>query len=478
MGPSFSPRRLVLAFCLLAAGCQSSSEAGSTATIVATASVPTAIEAAPARGADTPTVAASPAATAALQPALQASPQPAFAPSGSPAAAPAIPTNAAGFSGERAYQDVQALSEQIGSRVAGAPAQDLAADYIAQQLQAAGLDVERQPFTFTAFQDRGSSLEVLTPERFTVQTRTLAYSGSGALQGELVDVGLARPGDFDPASVQGRIALAKRGETQFREKVATLASAGASGVIIANNASGNFSGSLGASAGLPTVSVSMEDGEQLARLAARGPTSVSLTVSVEIAERTALNVIGNRPGTNGTIVIGGHFDSVAAGPGANDNASGTATVLELARATAARDYPFALRFVAFGAEEVGLLGSAHYVRQLSAAERAATFAMLNLDMVGVGDRVQFGGDAELVERATRLAAERGVRAGQLRGGAGSGSDHASFLAAGVPALFVYRGEDPNYHTASDRAEFVRPEHLASAGELVLAVLEELARDRP
>jgi Zn-dependent M28 family amino/carboxypeptidase len=82
----------------------------------------------------------------------------------------------------------------------------------------------------------------------------------------------------------------------------------------------------------------------------------------------------------------------------------------------------------------------------------------------------------LVQQAIERAAAIGISAQQMRDRGGSSSDHASFIAAGIPALFVYRGEDTNYHTAGDRAEHVRPEHLEVAGRIVLGMLDELAAD--
>jgi aminopeptidase YwaD len=337
--------------------------------------------------------------------------------------------------------------------------------------------VQRQPFTFGAFDDRGAALQVLAPTGLSPQTQTLAYSPAGEVEGELVYVELARPGDFDPAAVQGKVALARRGEIRFGEKVANLAAAGASGVVIFNNLPQNFSGNLGGGGQVPAVSLSLEDGEQLLALLGRGPVHVRLKVDASYRESTGDNIIATKPGGPRTVVIGGHYDSVAAGPGANDNGSGTVTMLELARVVANRHYPFSVRFIAFEAEEIGLLGSAHYVRELDQASRAAIIAMINLDMVGVGDRLAFGGDPGLVETAIRHAGEIGIVAQQLRGGAGSASDHASFQAVNIPSLFVYRGEDPNYHTAGDRAEHVKRENLAIAGGIVLDILDELAANQ-
>src|SRR5262249_56768081 len=114
--------------------------------------------------------------------------------------------------------------------------------------------------------------------------------------------------------------------------------------------------------------------------AASGATS-HVGVDASVAQSTGANVVAVRQGGPKSIVIGGHFDSVPAGPGANDNGSGTATTLELARVLAQAPTQFTLRFVAFDAEEIGLLGSSHYVAQLSDAERPSIVAVINLDLV-------------------------------------------------------------------------------------------------
>jgi hypothetical protein len=80
--------------------------------------------------------------------------------------------------------------------------------------------------------------------------------------------------------------------------------------------------------------------------------------------------------------------------------------------------------------------------------------MINLDMVGVGEAWRFGGSDDLVQDALGAANDLGERALPLRGPLSQASDHASFINVGVPALFLYRTDDPNYHTANDRSEFV------------------------
>jgi aminopeptidase YwaD len=252
------------------------------------------------------------------------------------------------------------------------------------------------------------------------------------------------------------------------------------GALVYNDSSGAVQGSLTGPGPIPAVTLSDTDGQHLLDLLAGGsPVVVRLTVDASIEQRSATNVLADKPARNPaaqSVVIGAHLDSVPAGPGANDNGSGSAMVLELAQVLAARDEPFTLHFALFGAEELGLYGSRHYVDQLSDAERANIRAMINMDMVGVGEAWRFGGTDDLVQRALAATSDMGERALPLRGPQSGGSDHASFLAAGVPALFIYRVEDPNYHQAGDRAELVDPNALGEAGAIAVNVLDSLAAD--
>src|SRR5690606_21986454 len=152
------------------------------------------------------------------------------------------------------------------------------------------------------------------------------------------------------------------------------------------------------------------------------------------------NVIATPPGEDCETVTGGHYDSVQLGTGASDNATGTAAVLAIAAALAQDGDMASHCFVLFGGEELGLLGSAYYVDQLTQAERDRIKAMLNLDMVGVGDEAWWLiGTTELQERMTGLAQDLGIGdtvASELI--RGLSSDHASFINASIPALMFHR----------------------------------------
>ena len=189
------------------------------------------------------------------------------------------------------------------------------------------------------------------------------------------------------------------------------------------------------------------------------------------------NVVGLRPASEGgsgeAVVVGAHYDHLGTGasgsldpapdgkvhPGADDNASGVAGLLELARRFAARGEPLrrSVYFVAFGAEELGTLGSSHFVKSPPLPiERVA--AMFNLDMIGRlrEDTLDVHGVGTspawkpLLEEANRAA---GLVLRPHEGGYGP-SDHSPFYAAGRPVFFIFTGNHSDYHRPSDTADKV------------------------
>jgi aminopeptidase S len=186
-------------------------------------------------------------------------------------------------------------------------------------------------------------------------------------------------------------------------------------------------------------------------------------------ERATFNVIGElaaggrrRPGRGEVVIAGGHLDSVPEGPGINDNGSGTAALLETAEElTAGHVEPQRpLRLAFWGAEEIGLLGSEHFVAGLSARARRRVRVYLNLDMVGSGNAGRFfyrggrgaagRGVIRRLERLVRrqLAASRvPIQETNLDGL----SDHAPFAEAGIPVFGLYSGGFEQKTPAHQRA---------------------------
>jgi aminopeptidase YwaD len=254
-------------------------------------------------------------------------------------------------------------------------------------------------------------------------------------------------------------------------KVDNATAAGAAGVVIYNSEPGNFGGGLANSSSIPVASISQQDGRALASGA---PATGRLEVRLKEETLTSRNVVAEPAGGSCEIVAGGHFDSVPAGPGANDNASGTAVVLEMARARAARGQADGVCYVLFGSEEIGLVGSGYYVKELAQAELDALKAMLNFDMLAVGDTWPLIGSGEVTDVAVVEAQELGVPYKVSRTLPDNiGSDQASFAQAGVPAMIFNCFCDENYHTAEDKFEHISETRLAEAGVMGLGMIETL-----
>jgi aminopeptidase YwaD len=396
--------------------------------------------------------------------------------------APLAAQQVATFDGAAARQQVDALAVQIGSRPAGSQAYSQAVTYAVDQLVQWGYAPSLQTLPVTVYDDRGSRVDATSADGaiVNVPASTLQYSVGAQLRAPLVAAGLGQATDFASVDARGKVALVERGVQRFSDKVANAAAAGAVGVLVYNDSAGAVQGTLAEAEPLPAATISGDSGQQLLGMLASGPVSVNLSVDGQTEQVSATNVIAELPGSRpdaGTVIFTAHLDSVPAGPGANDNGSGSAVVLELARELARRspaERPMTVRFALFGAEELGLFGSRYYVQSLTDAERKAIRADVNLDMVGVGDAWRFGGSDDLVQLALGAANDLGERALPMRGPQSSASDHASFLQAGIPAVFLYRLEDPNYHTAGDVASLVDPRALSEAGTIALRVLEGLA----
>jgi aminopeptidase YwaD len=375
-------------------------------------------------------------------------------------------------SGELAFQHVEALAVDIGPRPAGSDAEREAARYIADELRSYGYVVEEQTFGFTSESSRDASLEITAPEQQELAAGAFTGSAAGQATGPLVYAGLGRPEEFPEGGLQGGVALLRRGELYFADKVSNAVEAGAGAVVIFNNQPALFEGSLGAEGAIPVVSISGEDGERLVAMAQRGPVDVSVDVG-PVTEQVSRNVIGRPASGRCETVSGGHFDSVPQAPGGSDNASGTATVLELARTVAANHLPGDNCFVLFGAEELGLYGSEHFVQSLDEADRQDLRAMLNFDMTGVGESWELIGSPELVTEAEQAATVAGIQAEPSEQPSGAGSDHQSFLSAGIPAIWFFRVTDNLLHTPQDTADRVQPENMEEAVTMGLLLLEEL-----
>jgi aminopeptidase YwaD len=380
-------------------------------------------------------------------------------------------------SGRRAYEHVRELSQRIGPHVAGTLEDRTSGVYIAGQLARDGYAVEWQAFQFPFFAVRAVALTMPSQPSLDLHPHTMLYSAStppGGITANLVDVGLGRPEDLRGKSVAGKIALILRGSSTFAEKARNAAEAGAVGALIYNAKPEEFGGVVGRGTSIPVVSLSGAEGQRLLDLVHAGAITVHLNVQTVREERTTWNIIGTKPGTRDphrVLVVGAHRDTVEGAPGANDNSSGVAVALEVANVLQHVPLALTVRFVFFGAEEEGLYGSDYYVHHMGPDH---VIGMVNLDMEGVGERVQLArhqGPDDLVRAAARLADQLGIR---VTVAPSAGSDHVHFERVGVPVVFVFRPDDPYFDTPKDTADRVDPRLLEVSARLAAAIVLDTA----
>lgn len=397
-----------------------------------------------------------------------------------------------------------------GYRALGSRGYDAAAELVAAELRAAGWQVTEDVFTTDAFVDEGGS-------ELTVDARTfgaadilpLIFAPAGDVTGPVVAI------DWDAPVATGRgcqvadygdlpdgaIVLVRSGQCFRRDQVLAAQQAGAAGFVAGYPTTGSgqpLRPTLIEPAGLtiPAVSATGPAGDALAAAAAAGGTA-RLVTHVSTAPAETRSVIGELTGSTSdrVVMVGAHLDSVVDGPGINDNGSGVAALLEIAKALGETRPGATIRLAFWAAEEVGLLGSSRYVGALSDADRADMVAYLNADMVaspngfaGVyADARAPTGSAAIHDLLVPAVGRHGMTAVDVVEG---GSDHIPFANAGIAIGGVFSGAsdpltadqasvsgstvglpaDPCYHQACDDGSNVDTE----LGRVLAGALADVA----
>ena len=370
---------------------------------------------------------------------------------------------------------LQLLTSEFSPRESATDEELAAAEFLVAEMEALGLEPFLQPFTVEVLDRAVPVLSIDSPEKLDLGGIPLRLSAEGRVTAALVDVGLAFPEDVDPERLRGKIALIGRGTLTFQAKVRRVQEAGAVAAVIYNDRPGPFAGRLSTASDIPAVSISQENGEAIKARMADG--EVTATVSTVLETADSRNVVLKVPSDSSdgrVVVLGAHYDTTPGTQGANDNGSGVAALMTTIREIADEDFPFDLWFVLFGAEEIGLFGSQHFVGSLTMEERDSIVAMLNFDVVGTGEFAEVIGADDLVEAAIAHGAALGV---EVRRGVpleGASSDHAPFRVVGIPVAFFLADDLQRINSPADTIEFVRPELLGIASAIGLGVLDTLA----
>jgi aminopeptidase YwaD len=426
---------------------------------------------------------------------------------------------------DRALRDLRELSIGIGPRIGGTRSELDAADYLAGQLERAGCAVRLEPFPVADkfLADIGDPDDNLTDE---ICWQAGASPDAGldvSVTGLAVDVGSATTPNWgsDPARITGAIVLADDAQNadaalRVQQRAAFVTDAqsrGAAAVLLlpldaayprrAQAASLRLvptTPGQPAPAPTPVATIPVLGVAQIQKRLLREDVVIRplrLTISTAAHRNlTSNNVIGERAGKSGAatgpmVYVGGHYDSVIGAPGANDDGSGTVLTMELARVFGKLGKTAAtMRFVAWGSEEGGLIGSRYHVAQLAQAERDRIRGAFNNDMVGTSWDpatrywlLSFTGQPNSTTDAVAAAADRLGYAPQISAVTERGaSDHQSFQEAGIAsANFSWRGEsspallEPPYHSPEDTIERnISMDRLTVSMELIGCAARDLA----
>ncbi|HNX50268.1 MAG TPA: M28 family peptidase [Thermoanaerobaculaceae bacterium] len=428
-----------------------------------------------------------------------------------------------------AFATVEELtSARYAGRLTGTAGYDAAAAWAVQEMRKAGLKAPaelpeyRQRFPVTVGQPETALCELLpgddagAPQRLEVfkDFAPFRLSGFGDVTAEVVFVGfgitapkLGRD-DYANLDVKGKVVMAVRGAPKdgrewqaynsHKARIANARDHGAAGYVFAEGAAASVGGEHVAN--LPMVSIT----EDVANLLLAGPRlkledvrkvlSLGGVASLPTGRKVHLvmrgkpprpadgfNVIGMVPGLEPgeCVIVGGHLDHTGDWPalmtGADDNASGSAVVLEMARAAAlvAPRPRRAIVFVLFGGEELGLLGAKRLVADLPAS-LGRVVAMLNFDMDGAGNGMfVLGGENfpniwdPLVAAGNALYPELYLKRARSEGEARA--DHGPFQEAGIPAVSIFSsgGQHHGYHTPEDTVYFITPKIMEVIGRISL-----------
>lgn len=380
------------------------------------------------------------------------------------------------------------LCNEIGTRLAGTDPEAAGAEYIAGQFRALGLQTEIQEFPCITWTCREASMKARFGSRWRdvpVQPNTQSPSTPGEIEAELIYLESAQPEDLRGRDLQGRIGLLFGSAYASVERLERLCNSGLAALLYVDDrfpsdwkvASGLIAGWIDLMT-IPTATIPYMQAWEIVR---QGAGRVRLNLDVETFQSRSQNVVARWPGRAklAPLVLGAHHDSVALGVGAEDDGSGVAAVLELARICAAAEPLRPINFVTFGWEENLSEGSRQYV--VNPANAAAkTALMLNFDSLGswLGHNECFCvGDASM-RRFLTAHLRRQAFVADVRAEVSPFSDQFPFNLLGVPSVWFHRHNFPGgrfyHHSEYDRPDVIDFDQLARTLEVAKAMLLDLA----
>lgn len=390
--------------------------------------------------------------------------------------------------------------DRIGNRYHGTPGEARCRDYIADRFASLGLEnAHIEPFRYLAYEPLSASAQVLSPGSSELPCHAVQYSASAEAEGEAVYLGTGTKEDFERVD---RLGVDLAGKVVVAHSIAPfmvapfLESRGIAALVNVGDTPdgliGNFTAALyrpplappweGRPVPYPAVTVEAAAGRALiSTLTCGRPVSIRVDHRARYVEKEAGNVVGEIPGSGeGRVLVGGHFDTQAEGPGVWDNGTGIACLVEIARMFRGTAPRRTIVAVAFAVEEVGLWGSTAYTIAHE-SELGSIAGMVNLDAVAsrypakgtiwtdeamrdfaIDSAERQGWDVEIVFDARQFAF----------------SDNTPFTDAGVPSCWVWEFPPihPYYHSSGDVRGLVDPAGVAVTGAVSAQAVHRLATD--
>jgi carboxypeptidase Q len=406
-------------------------------------------------------------------------------------------------------ETLRELSDGFGGRLSGSPAYNHAAEWAAAKFRSYGIqNVRLEPFTMPNGWQRGSAHgEMLAPATRPLHVESLGWAPStpaGGVKGEVVFLDDVSPDNIKAKAdkLKGRIVILDA-EKIFADgwvkvlgpvmaAAQHLKDAGAIAMMLPDSDRNNVinAGSLdwgGHMIVLPGAQLGMEDTKLIRRLLEQGPVTVQFELSNTTSGSTPVNdviaEIRGREFPDEWIIIGAHLDSWDFGTGAEDNGTGSASVLEVARAIAAlgKAPRRSIRFALWGGEEEGLLGSYAYV-QAHLNEMGKCVAVLNTDNGSghpKGWKVEGRKDLKEAMQPISDLLLKDIGGGGLSMEVTYDTDHGPFMLQGVPALDLWVDMKPYFelhHKSSDTYDKVDPVDFKAGSAIVAATAWVIAED--
>ena len=403
------------------------------------------------------------------------------------------------------------LSDGFGGRVSGSAAYQRATEWAAGQFRAMGIkDVKMETFSMpTGWERISARARMLTPLERPLHVQSYGWAPStppGGVTGDVVYVRHILSQERikgQAAKIKGSIVLINgesfSGDEQFLDSKymaseRLLKELGAKAILVSGLTENNVTSSWDDTWGgmlepIPIAEIGLEDGNLIQRLSRKGPVTIELACENKVSGPVQVNnvvaEIKGRENAEEFILVGAHLDSWDQGTGAQDNGTGCAMVLEAARAIAQLDTPprRSIRFVLWGGEEQGMLGSMAYIHQ-HASEMKHCIVALNSSL-GAGHPIGWAvrGNNELRSAMSPLSESLyGLSGGGLKAEVKFEelSDWATFLVAGIPALDLWVDMAPYWeihHKPSDTFDKIDVHNL-TAGTAIVAVTAYQIAEQP